>query len=420
MIHIKKKEYLLELRNLLDSMRKDDRDAVLNMAASCFDAAESDEEAVVKLGRPMAAARRLLKSYEPGCYAEMFAEEPEKEAVEVEDEAVSCEQIDEEEAEETAETKEIEETEETEESVPTPEDSETSRVDGIYADVFGLEQDKSEEEISEELLSEESLEQEAAPEESREEPQETEAETDSEQIDEAQIDIEADAGEDESHEEAAIEIARAVEERMAHEQRAEKEGNKPEEDEKPQYSVIKIIGYSIPAIALGVPVAIFLVALSLVFVMIGAVISAAGALIVSFVFLNMSAISDILMTAGAGLAVLALGALIIVFSIYFFGKYSVGFINRVFEGGAKNCLKDRSKYRAPIVEEESLGLRIMRTVSAILLSFIGLGILSFLFSMILGADIKRIAGAIFAKYDLAAVIRYLINTFDVLKAFIFR
>jgi hypothetical protein len=40
--------------------------------------------------------------------------------------------------------------------------------------------------------------------------------------------------------------------------------------------------------------------------------------------------------------------------------------------------------------------------------------------MILGADIKRIAAAIFNKYDLAAVIRYLIDTFDGVKAFIFR
>lgn len=419
MIHINKKEYLLELRNLLDSMREDDRDAVLNMAASCFDAAESEEEATAKLGRPMAAARRLLKTYEPGCYAEMFMEEPEEEIAVVEEESVFCEQIGEEEAEE-AETAETAETEEKEESAPAPENSEKSRVDSIYADVFGLGQDKSGEEFSEELLSEGSFEQEAAPEDGGEEPQETEAETELEQIDEAEIDTEADAGEDESHEEAAIEIAKAVEERMAHEHRAEKDEKRGEIEEKPQYSVIKLIGYSIPAIALGIPIAIFLVALSLVFIAIGAVIAAAGALIISFVFLNMSAISDILMTAGAGLGVTSFGALIVAFSIYFFGKYSVGFINGVFEGGAKNCIKDRSKYRAPIVEEESLGIRIMRTVTAILLSLIGLGILSFLFSMILGADIKRIAGAIFAKYDLAAVIRYLVSTFDGLKAFIFR
>lgn len=381
MIHINKREYLLELKNLLDSMRKDDRDAVLQMAASCFEAGESDEEVIERIGRPMAAARRVLRSYEPGCYAELLVEDEEEEF------CVS---------EQTGEEAEEEDLELVEEVSAA---AEKSIVDKIYAEVFGLEPKKTDEELSVE------------PEENLEEPQEP-----------AEEEFYEGTGEEPAAErnEAAIEIARAVEERAAHEQRAEKEKKSTKPDEKPKYSVVKLVGYSIPAIALGIPVSILLVALSLVILLIGAAIAASGALIISFIFLNMAAISDILMTAGAGLAVFAFGAEIVVLAVYFFGKHSIGFINRVLEGGAKNCLKDTSKYRAPIVEEESLGQKLVRTLSTILLSLMGIGILSFLFSMVLGADIKRIAAAIFGKYDLAAVLRYLIDTFEGLKAFIFR
>ena len=415
---------MLELRNLLDSIEKEDRDAVLNMAASCFDAAESEEEAIERLGRPMAAARRVLKNYEPGYYAEMFEEEDEEENV--------CEKDD------SGESEEAEREESIDKSAETPEEREKRRIDRIYAEVFAIEPDEARSEkagAAAEPADEEGIGQEKTAEEEEYlktiypflegEHQEEQGEGDAELSEPVRSE---DEGEDsplepeskeESRSEESFEIAKAVEERAASERRAEKE-EKAETVEKPRYSVIKLIGYSIPAIALGIPVAIFLVALSLVFVIAGVAIAAAGALIISFVFLNMAAISDILMTAGAGLAVFALGLEIFVLGIYFFGKNAVGFINRVFEGGARNCLKDKSKYRAPIVEEEQFGVRLVRTLSGILLSLLAIGILSFLFSMILGADIKRIAAAIFNKYDLAAVIRYLIDTFDGVKAFIFR
>lgn len=416
---------MLELRNLLDSIEKEDRDAVLNMAASCFDAAESEEEAIERLGRPMAAARRVLKNYEPGYYAEMFEEE------EVEKET-ACEKDD------SGESEEAEREESIDKSPETPEEREKRRIDRIYAEVFAIEPDEARSEeagAAAEPADEDGIGQEKTAEEEEYlktmypflegEYQEEQGEGDAELSEPVRSEDEG-AGsplepesKEESRSEESFEIAKAVEERAASERRAEKE-EKAETVEKPQYSVIKLIGYSIPAIALGVPVAIFLVSLSLVFVLAGVAIAAAGALIISFVFLNMAAISDILMTAGAGLAVFALGLEIFVLAIYFFGKNAVGFINRVFEGGARNCLKDKSKYRAPIVEEEQFGVRLVRTLSGILLSLLAIGILSFLFSMILGADIKRIAAAIFNKYDLAAVIRYLIDTFDGVKAFIFR
>lgn len=415
---------MLELRSLLDSIEKEDRDAVLNMAASCFDAAESEEEAIERLGRPMAAARRVLKNYEPGYYAEMFEEEEEEEET-------VCEK------EDSGESEEAEREESIDKSPETPEEREKRRIDRIYAEVFAIEPDEARSEKADaaaEPADEDGIGQEKTAEEEEylkaiypflegeyEERDKGDAEL-SEPVrsedEEAGSSLEPESKE-ESRSEESFEIAKAVEERAASERRAEKE-EKTETVEKPQYSVIKLIGYSIPAIFLGIPVAIFLVALSLVFVLAGVAIAAAGALIISFVFLNMAAISDILMTAGAGLAVFALGLEILVLGIYFFGKNAVGFINKVFEGGAKNCLKDKSKYRAPIVEEEQFGVRLVRTLSGILLSLLAIGILSFLFSMILGADIKRIAAAIFNKYDLAAVIRYLIDTFDGVKAFIFR
>lgn len=365
-------------------MREEDRDAVLKMAGSCFDAADSDEEAVSKLGRPMAAARRLLKNYEPGIYAEMFAEQEEEEVC-------ACEMI----SEETADA-----------------ESEKSVADRIYDEVFGLGEykNKREDALAEEALSEKTPARETAPEEEDEEPIKTPAEEKSES---ASADGEEDRGETER-------IAKAVEERASGAKRAEKDKKAEKADGEPQYSVIKIIGYSIPAVAIGVPVAVVLVALSLVVLLIGAALAAAGGLIISFVFLNMVAVSDILMTAGAGLAAAALGILIILFSVYIFVKYGIGFINRVFEGGAKNCLKDKSEYRAPIVEEDSPGKRLLRTLSLALLYIMGLGVLSFLFSMILGADIKRIAAVVFAKYDLVAVIRYLTERYDGLRILIFR
>lgn len=420
-IRINKKEYLLELKNLLDSIQEADRDAVLTMAGSCLDAAESDEEIIEKLGRPMAAARRVLKNYEPGCYVGMLEEETEAEREFV------CESF----------GTENEGVERQETASGNPEETGKSIAEKIYAEVFAFsepentaaeaaekreEAPESEEGAAGDGYSEESHtpEREEADFEKIYEYAESEEEPGGAVSAEGPGTEEPEEAFEEKYSEETIELARAVEERAGSESREEKLRLKAEQEEKPRYSVFKIIGYSIPAIALGIPVSVVLVLVGLVLLLAGATVTVFGLMLISFVFLNMTAISDILMTAGAGLSVFALGAELFIFAVYFFAKYAVGFINGVFERGAKNCLRDKSKYRAPIVEEETLGVRLTRTLSAVFLVILALGILSFLFSMILGADIKRIAAAVFGKYDLAVILRYLSETFSGLKAFIFR
>ena len=250
------------------------------MAASCFDAAESEEEAIERLEDRWRRAR-VLKNYEPGYYAEMFEEEDEEEET-------ACEKDD------SGESEEAEREESIDKSPETPEEREKRRIDRIYAEVFAIEPSEAQSEeagAAAEPADEDGIGQEKTAEEEEYlktiypflegECQEEQGEGDAElselvcsEDEEAGSSLEPESKEG-SRSEESFEIAKAVEERAASERRAEKE-EKAETVEKPQYSVIKLIGYSIPAIILGVPVAIFLVALSLVFVLAGVAIGLRG------------------------------------------------------------------------------------------------------------------------------------------------
>ena len=111
----------------------------------------------------------------------------------------------------------------------------------------------------------------------------------------------------------------------------------PELPRPPKAKVGLLIVYVFFGIVLGIPVTAALAAVALALLCAGALVIGAAALLVSFCFLGMSVVADILLLAGAGLVLAALGLLLACVAIWFFRRCAVGFVDLLLRKGRDWC-----------------------------------------------------------------------------------
>lgn len=464
---IDRNKYIVELRMLLEGMHPDDREEVIEKANACFDACESDAEAVSRLGTPTAAAIRVLRSYDPSERARKEAEEAAKAAEEEGDESEDL-------SDDVLPLNEDEDTDlpdDDAESVcvlcPDAEEEDEyydEYYDSEYADygeqyepgAYEMPADETLNEVENEPEPEyvtESEPEEAAATENADLPEEEEPDT----KDETEAYTEASEAETKEQIAAAAAIGTAEEiikeEKKSaeddfpdfeelldelHETMTEAEedadiaaqaedidynDDEPDEEAKAEAETparepiyYRLIIYTILGIILGTPFVVLLVVLALAVLLLGLLVGAAGVLIVSFCFLGMTAVSDVLFTAGTGAAVLSVAPLLIFGAVLIFVFGAISLVNMLLEGGADYCYKQPEKPVAqPIIEERRWPGAVFRFVlGAFLVLLVGGGVAVGL-SILMGADLTRIAGTVFGKYDLAAVLVYVNNLLSGIK-----
>lgn len=111
----------------------------------------------------------------------------------------------------------------------------------------------------------------------------------------------------------------------------------PYKAERPKMRGGRVFACVLLGLIPGVPVAAFLVLLSLALLVTGAALVYVGGVCISFTFLGMGVVADILLTAGFGLVVAAIGLPIIFFAIWFFIRCVVGLFNNIFDRAGAWC-----------------------------------------------------------------------------------
>ena len=87
----------------------------------------------------------------------------------------------------------------------------------------------------------------------------------------------------------------------------------------------------------GIPVTVILMLASLALLLIGASLAYAGGVAISFAFLGMSVVADILLCVGFGLMVGAVGLVIVFLAVWFFLRCVAGLCSRVFAKAGAWC-----------------------------------------------------------------------------------
>ena len=87
----------------------------------------------------------------------------------------------------------------------------------------------------------------------------------------------------------------------------------------------------------GVPVAVILILAALAFLALGAALIYAGGVFISFAFLGMGVVADILLTVGFGLFVAAVGLPVVFFAVWFFVRCVVGLCNKMLAKAGAWC-----------------------------------------------------------------------------------
>lgn len=98
-----------------------------------------------------------------------------------------------------------------------------------------------------------------------------------------------------------------------------------------------LILYIILGVAVGLPLTVLFACVALGIFGCGGALIAAAALLVSFCFLGMGVVADILLLAGAALVLAALGLLLLFFAVWFFTCCVVGFVNLILRKGREWC-----------------------------------------------------------------------------------
>lgn len=344
---IDRQKYVAELGKLLSGMAPQDREAVLRGVNARFDEEGDDAAVIASLGSPTFAAVSVLRGYTPPEEGasdsvpmpeprrtrpepkpvepepiEPEPEEPEapKEAGPEEPEAESAE------ADEPSPDEPVPEAESTEPAEPAPE-PETPPAEPETEPEPEPEQpeipaEPAEPEPAEEPAEAEAPEDASEPAEESEEPDEpeesgTEAEGPGEP---------AGTGEAEEPEEA--------------EENPDLPpfwGGPPELPKPPKAKVGLLILYIILGVAVGLPLTVLFACVALGIFGCGGALIAAAALLVSFCFLGMGVVADILLLAGAALVLAALGLLLLFFAVWFFIRCVVGFVNLILRKGREWC-----------------------------------------------------------------------------------
>ena len=344
---IDRQKYVAELGKLLSGMAPQDREAVLRGVNARFDEEGDDAAVIASLGSPTFAAVSVLRGYTPpeeGASDSVPMPEPRRARPEpkpVEPEPIEPEP-EEPEAPEEAEPEEPEaesaEADEPSPVEPVPEAESTEPAEPAPEP----EAPPAEPETGPEPAPEQpEIPAEPAAPETAEEPAEAEAPEDA--VGPAEEPEEPDERE-ESGTEAEGPGEPAEPDEAEEPEEAEESpdlppfwGGPPELPKPPKAKVGLLILYIILGVAVGLPLTVLFACVALGIFGCGGALIAAAALLVSFCFLGMGVVADILLLAGAALVLAALGLLLLFFAVWFFIRCVVGFVNLILRKGREWC-----------------------------------------------------------------------------------
>lgn len=344
---IDRQKYVAELGKLLSGMAPQDREAVLRGVNARFDEEGDDAAVIASLGSPTFAAVSVLRGYTPpeeGASdsvpmpeprrarpepkpVEPEPIEPEPEEPEAPEEAGPEEpEAESAEADEPSPVEPVPEAESTEPAEPAPEPeappAEPETGPEPEPEQPEIPAEPAEPETAEEPAEAEAPEDAVGPAEEPEEPDERE-----------------ESGTEAEGPEGPAEPAEAEEPEEAEENPDLPPfwGGPPELPKPPKAKVGLLILYIILGVAVGLPLTVLFACVALGIFGCGGALIAAAALLVSFCFLGMSVVADILLLAGAALVLAALGLLLLFFAVWFFIRCVVGFVNLILRKGREWC-----------------------------------------------------------------------------------
>lgn len=339
---IDRQKYVAELGKLLSGMAPQDREAVLRGVNARFDEEGDDAAVIASLGSPTFAAVSVLRGYTPpeeGASDSVPMPEPRRAKPEPK----------------PAEPEPIEpgEPETPEEAEPEEAETESAEADEPSPIEPAPEAESAEPAAPEEPAAEPEAAAPAEPEtipEPEPEPEQPEIPAEPAEPEAAEEPEEAEAPEDESEpaeepEEAETEpveieeFAETVEPEEAEENPDLPPfwGGPPELPKPPKAKVGLLILYIILGVVVGLPLTVLFACVALGIFGCGGALIATAALLVSFCFLGMSVVADILLLAGAALVLAALGLLLLFFAVWFFIRCVVGFVNLILRKGREWC-----------------------------------------------------------------------------------
>ena len=145
-------------------------------------------------------------------------------------------------------------------------------------------------------------------------------------------------GADEAFEEAAEpELPEEQEAFREPQPEPEIEYNPPIEADKPKLRGGRVFVSVLLGIIPGIPLAVVLIVLALAILAVGAALVYAGGVFISFAFLGMSVVADILLTVGFGMIVAAIGLPVAFLAVWFFLRCVVGLYSRMFAKAGAWC-----------------------------------------------------------------------------------
>lgn len=109
------------------------------------------------------------------------------------------------------------------------------------------------------------------------------------------------------------------------------------EPERPKMRGGRVFLSVLLGIIVGIPVAAVLIVFSLALLALGAALIYVGGVFISFAFLGMSVVADILLTVGFGLFVAAIGLPVVFLAVWFFLRCVVGLYSRLFARAGAWC-----------------------------------------------------------------------------------
>ena len=115
------------------------------------------------------------------------------------------------------------------------------------------------------------------------------------------------------------------------------EYNPPIEADRPKLRGGRVFVSVLLGIIPGIPLAVVLIVLALAILAVGAALVYAGGVFISFAFLGMSVVADILLTVGFGLIVAAIGLPVVFLAVWFFLRCVVGLYSRMFAKAGAWC-----------------------------------------------------------------------------------
>ena len=378
---IDRQKYIKELSRLLAGMAPADREAVLRGVNARFDEAGDDSAAIKALGSPTYAAVQVLRGYvapDPEEHPEAWVvtPEPEEEPAARPGTEAAAEPAPAAEAPVPEAEAAVEVAESAPEEAPEEEEAAEAAPAGT-PDAAGPEAEAPADAAAEETPDE--AEAEAVPEEAPAAGEAPDADGPEVPPEAAEADVDAPAAPREPQEEAplpeAVEVRRTpwifpdIDAILAEAEAAasaesgdvaapqEPEEEAPEEPgwggvlpqdpeglgkpvsgpPKPRAKPAALVFYSIAAVIVGIPVTALLAALALAVLAAAALVLFAGGLAISFCFLGLTVVADILMCAGAGLVLIGVGLPLAYFAVWIFVRGAVGFVNLVIRKGGDWC-----------------------------------------------------------------------------------